>query len=104
VTDIPWNYIHCMLRKGRRNTIRVVLVGEDLVLDVDHHLTEWDFENFVIGCQAVEACRFHPPSVFCDDELLGAANRGTGFSIEGGMVHLQEAVIDSNCCTAAFAT
>lgn len=87
---VPLNLIHNILQKGDRNTIRLVFVGEDWVLDVRHHFTQWDFENFVIGCQAVEACRYHPPSVFGEDELLAAANRGTGFSVKGGVVRLQE--------------
>ena len=85
-----WNS-RTLAMHGDARTIRLVLVGDECVLDACHHFTGMDLDDFLVGCQSVmassgpnyNACRTHG-----DDRLAEVAHRCDEFIVTGHLVRV----------------
>lgn len=77
--------------QGGVQTMRIVLIGEDCVIDARHHLTEDDLEDFVLGCQSHMSSsgpNYKSNEIHDDSQMDEARSRGDEFKVSGRLVCL----------------
>lgn len=87
-----WGARSLMLH-GDVRTVRLVLVGDEHVLDARHHFTDEDLEQFILGCQAQmdsSGPHYSPLRHYDEEQLNEVAGRGDAFAVTGRMVRLFE--------------
>lgn len=88
-----WNS-RALAMHGNVRTIRLVLVGNECVLDVCHDLTGMDLEDYLLGCQSVMASsgpHYNPSRTHSEDRLAEVTERSNEIAVSGRVVHLLDA-------------
>jgi len=76
---------------GDIRTIRLVLVGDECVLDASHHITGTDFDDFLLGCQSVMASsglHYNPCRTHGEERLAEVARSSNEIAVSGHVVRL----------------
>lgn len=85
-----WNS-RALAMHGDVRTIRLVLAGDECVLDVCHHLTGMDLEDYLLGCQSVMASsgpHYNPCRIYGEDRLAEVAQCSEEIAVTGQVVHI----------------
>lgn len=73
------------------NAVRMLLIGDEWVVDATHRLTGDDLEDYLLGCQAAGASsgpHYNPSRVYDEAALDERAQYGYEFVVSGHLVHL----------------
>lgn len=75
------------------STIRIILVGDEYVVDAHHHITGEDRDIFLIGCQAAtmtSGINYNPHRRYEEKHLEEVAHLSDDFRVPGRIVCLYE--------------
>lgn len=89
-----WDVKGLRLHKGV-NTVRIILVGDEHVVDAQHHLTGKEMDSFTEdgrGAMLDSGPNYKPYRLYEDEHLQEIAYSGDGFVVPGRMVRLYEDV------------
>lgn len=87
---VPIWATNAALLHEERQTMRLVLIQDDAVVDLRHHITGDDLEIFTGGCQGSTASsgpNYQPYRIYGDDELAAVAHLGDGYDLPGHRVY-----------------
>lgn len=77
--------------QGGVSTIRIILVGDEYVVDAHHHFTEEDRDNFLVGCQAATMSsgpNYNPHRPYDEEHLKEVAHLSDDFMVPGRRVSI----------------
>lgn len=89
---IPLWYAKCLGISERQSAVRVVFIGRDWVVDMRHHLTGDDLDDFMVGCMALmntSGVNYHAYREHSEEEFEAVEGKSDGFAIPGELVYLQ---------------
>lgn len=87
---IPLWHVECLNICDGQSVVRIVFIGRDWVVDMRHHLTGDELDDFLLGWQALtntsgpnyNACREHS-----EEEFEEVKEKSSEFSITGELVY-----------------
>lgn len=89
---IPLWYAKCLAIRERQSTVRVLFIGSDWVVDMRHHLTGDDLDDFMVGCMALmntSGANYHAYREHSEEEFEAVKEKSDGFVIPGELVYLK---------------
>lgn len=91
---VPMRGAESLMLHGSVKTVRIILVGDEHVVDAQHHFTGDDLDSFTVGCQGVmtdSGPNYKPYRLYEEEHLEAVAHLSNEFVLPGRIVGLYEA-------------